>query len=267
MTGTGRTGDREGPLVEVAVDAPVATLTLSRPARRNPLSSLMIAALRTALADAASDPRVRVVVLGARGPAFCAGHDIAEMNGRDEAFFHELFSACAGLMTDIHDLPVPVIARVQGIATAAGCQLVAACDLAVAADEARFATPGVRIGLFCTTPMIEVARAVGPKRAMEMLLTGNPIDAATAQTWGLVNHVVPAADLDAAAAALAGRVAEASAATLRVGKRAFHALTGRPPAQAYPGAVETMACNAADPDAREGMAAFLEKRPPVWTGR
>src|SRR5204863_8321660 len=146
-------------------------------------------------------PSVRVVVLGSTGPAFSAGHDLREMTGRDEAFYRELFAACSELMLTIHGMPQPVVARVQGVTTAAGCQLVAACDLAVAAEDARFATPGVRIGLFCTTPMVEVARAIGRKRAMELLLTGDPVDAATALEWGLVNRVVPAAELDEAAAA------------------------------------------------------------------
>lgn len=257
----------EGPLVVEFREGPVHHLVMDRPARRNPLSGAMIAALRHGIVTAGDDPEVRVVVIGATGPVFCAGHDIAEMDGRDPAFYAELFGACADLMTAVHDLTVPVIARVQGTATAAGCQLVAACDLAVAAEGARFATPGVRIGLFCTTPMIEVARVVGPRRAMEMLLTGDPIDAATALDWGLVNRVVPAGDLDDATRALALRVAAASPLTLRIGKRAFHDLAGLPPAAAYPDASRVMADNASTEDAQEGFAAFLGKRPPVWRGR
>lgn len=257
----------EGPLVVESREGSVHHLVMDRPARRNPLSGAMIAALRDGLARSGRDPEVRVVVIGATGPVFCAGHDIAEMDGRDPGFYAELFGACADLMNAVHDLPVPVIARVQGTATAAGCQLVAACDLAVAAEGARFATPGVRIGLFCTTPMVEVARVVGPRRAMEMLLTGDPIDAATALDWGLVNRVVPAGELDDATRALALRVAEASPLTLRIGKRAFHELAGRPPAEAYPDASRVMADNASTEDAQEGFAAFLGKRPPVWRGR
>jgi enoyl-CoA hydratase/carnithine racemase len=247
-------------------DGAVATLVLNRPERRNPLSLALMRELTARLGELAEDASVRVVVLGSTGPAFSAGHDLREMTGRDEAFYRELFGACSELMLTIHDIPQPVVARVQGIATAAGCQLVAACDLAVAAEDARFATPGVRIGLFCTTPMVEVARTVGPKRAMELLLTGDPLDAATALEWGLVNRVVPAADLDEAAAALAARVAEASALTLGMGKRAFWANEALAGHAAYEQASAVMTRNALARDAQEGISAFLEKRPPVWAG-
>jgi enoyl-CoA hydratase/carnithine racemase len=247
-------------------DGPVATLVLNRPERRNPLSLALMRELTARLGEIAQDHSVRAVVLGSTGPAFSAGHDLREMTGRDEDFYRELFAACSELMLTLHGIPQPVVARVQGVATAAGCQLVAACDLAVAAEEARFATPGVRIGLFCTTPMVEVARAIGRKRAMELLLTGDPIDAGTALDWGLVNRVVPAAALDEAAAGLAARVAEASALTLGTGKRAFWANEGLAGRAAYEQASEVMTRNALARDAQEGIAAFLEKRPPVWAG-
>jgi enoyl-CoA hydratase/carnithine racemase len=251
--------------VAVERDGPVITLVLDRPARRNPLSLGTMRALRDQLLAAGDDPAVRAVVIGARGPVFCAGHDLRELAGADGEATAAIFAACAELMTTVHRLPVPVIARVQGMATAAGCQLVAACDLAVAAEGARFATPGVRIGLFCTTPMVEVIRSVGRTRAMEMLLTGEPIDAATAAAWGLVNRVVPAEGLDAAAGALAATVATASRATVAAGKRAVADTLGLPLDQAYRHASAVMTREAASPDAREGIAAFLGKRDPVWS--
>src|SRR5262245_19676895 len=173
-------------------DGAVATLVLNRPDRRNPLSLELMRELTAALEELAGDPSVRALVLGAAGPAFCAGHDLRELVGREEDEYVEVFAACSELMLTLHDIPQPVVARVQGVATAAGCQLVAACDLAVASEGALFATPGVRIGLFCTTPMVEVARVVGRKRAMELLLTGEPVDAATALEWGLANLMAPA---------------------------------------------------------------------------
>ncbi|MGE3140545.1 MAG: enoyl-CoA hydratase-related protein, partial [Thermoleophilia bacterium] len=202
-----RQGDRA---VDVTRDGPVSTVVLDRPERRNPLSLGTMTELREALEAEGADPSVRAVVLGARGPVFSAGHDLRELRdaGPDETA--AVFDACAALMLSVHRLPVPVIARVGGLATAAGCQLVAACDLAVASEGARFATPGVRIGLFCTTPSVEVIRAVGRTRAMEMLLTGEPVDAPTALAWGLVNRVVPEEDLDAAAAGMAGRLTASS---------------------------------------------------------
>lgn len=247
-------------------DGHVLVLVLNRPEKRNPLSLELMRALAARLREAEGDPEVRAIVIGAAGPAFSAGHDLRELSGRDEAFYAEVFDACADLMLTIHSVPQPVIARVQGIATAAGCQLVAACDLAVAADTARFATPGVRIGLFCTTPMVEVARAVGRKRAMELLLTGEPIDAATAEAWGLLNRVVPPGDLDGAAMALARRVAEASPLTIGIGKRAFWENLDLPLGQAYAHGSAVMCRNALAEDAQEGIAAFLEKREPVWRG-
>lgn len=246
----------------VTRDGPVLTITLNRPDRRNPLSRETIRALRAALdaGDAA------VIVLASTGPVFSAGHDLREMRERDEAFYDELFRECGELMLAIHHAPQPVIAQVQGVATAAGCQLVAACDLAVASENATFATPGVRIGLFCTTPMVEVARAIGRKRAMAMLLTGDPVDAATAAEWGLVNVVVPDAELAETTMALAKRIATASPLVLATGKRAFHANLDLDLAAAYEQASGVMARCSSTPDAQEGFAAFLEKRTPTWTG-
>ncbi len=221
--------------------------------------------LRGELRRAGDDPTARALVIGAEGPVFCAGHDLREL-ATDDAQAHErIFAACAELMLTIHRLPIPVIARVQGLATAAGCQLVAACDLAVAAEGATFATPGVRIGLFCTTPMVEVARAVGRARASRMLFTGDPIDAATACDWGLVTSVVGAGELDDATAALAARIASASRATLTRGKRAIADNLDLPLGAAYEHASGVMCANAVSEDAQEGIAAFLAKRAPVWT--
>src|SRR5690242_2561730 len=208
--------------VMLRIDEGTAYLTLDRPDRRNALSLELMHELLAALDELAADEAVRTVVIGGNGPAFSAGHDLSEMVGRDLATYQELFDVCTQLMLRIHELPQPVIARVHGIATAAGCQLVATCDLAVAAEEARFATPGVRIGLFCTTPMVALSRAVGRKRAMQMLLTGEAISAETAADWGLVNSVVPTNQLEEATAALAARIAEASSLVVALGKQAFY---------------------------------------------
>jgi enoyl-CoA hydratase/carnithine racemase len=207
-------------------------------------------------------------VIEGRGPVFSAGHDLAEMTGnRDASFYETLFSTCVRLMTRVHELPQPVIAKVHGVATAAGCQLVAACDLAVATQTARFATPGVNIGLFCSTPMVPVARTIGRKRALEMLFTGEMIDAATALDWGLVNRVVPEEQLDAEVVALAERIASASPYVLALGKRAFYAQDQLPEPAAYDIAGPVMVDNAQADDAHEGMLAFLEKRAPQWRNR
>ncbi|HJZ62387.1 MAG TPA: enoyl-CoA hydratase [Miltoncostaeaceae bacterium] len=246
-------------------DGPIVTLTLNRPEKRNPLSLELMRTLRDLLLEAADESAAAVVVAGA-GPAFSAGHDLTELRGGDPASYEEVFAACEELMRTVHELPVPVVARVHGMASAAGCQLVAACDLAVASEDARFATPGVRIGLFCTTPMVELVRAVGPRRAMRMLLTGEPIDAATARTWGLVTDVVRADELVEATTALARTVAAASPAVVALGKRAFHEGLGLPLDEAYERASATMCANALMDDAQEGIGAFLEKRPPVWSG-
>ena len=257
------------PFVVSARDAGVATLTLNRSERFNPLSSEMIAALHAVLDELAEDADVRVVVLAAAGRGFSAGHDLKEMRAHalDHAWQRRLFDECSRLMVRLTELPQPVIARVQGIATAAGCQLVSMCDLAVAADTATFALPGVNIGVFCSTPAVGVARNVGRKRAMELLLTGAPIDAMTALAWGLVNRVVPAADLDAEIRRFTDVILARSAATIRVGKAAFYQQVERPLAAAYDLTSETMASNMALDDAAEGIDAFLQKRPAVWRGR
>ena len=252
-------------LLQVAADGPVATLTLDRPRQRNALSMALMRELTGALAELAERRDVRAVVLAGNGPAFCAGHDLGELTARSEDAYREVFALCAEMMMALHALPQPVIARVHGIATAAGCQLVAACDLAVASSEARFATPGVKIGLFCSTPMVEVARAVGRKRALELLLTGEPIDAGTAASWGLVNRVVAPPELEAATAELAERIASASGVALAMGKQAFYRQLDVGLPEAYELCAEVMTRNALAADAQEGMCAFLDKRPPHWT--
>jgi enoyl-CoA hydratase/carnithine racemase len=254
-------------LLEVERAQGVVTLSLNRPAQRNALSRELLRELSVAFTALGEDPEVRVVVLAGRGPAFCAGHDLGEMVGLELADYRELFELCGSVMTAIHELPQPVIARVHGMATAAGCQLVAACDLVVASSEARFATPGVKIGLFCTTPMVEVTRSIGRKRALEMLLTGAPIDADTAAAWGLVNRVVAPDELDAATDELAQRIASASSLTVGIGKRAFYRQIDLGIDAAYDLCEEIMSENATAEDAQEGMSAFLEKRPPTWRGR
>jgi enoyl-CoA hydratase/carnithine racemase len=246
----------------------VATLTLNRPAMRNALSVGLMTALEAALADIRGDANVKAVIIAAAGPVFCAGHDLKEIRahpGREN--YEALFAQCSRLMTAIVRLPKPVIARVQGVATAAGCQLVASCDLAVAAADAHFATPGVNIGLFCSTPMVALSRAVGRKAAMEMLLTGDLVDAPTAKTLGLVNRVVAADDLAAATQALAAQIASKSPYVLAIGKEAFYAQTEMPLDQAYAYASETMTRNMLARDAEEGIDAFIEKRQPVWQGK
>lgn len=245
----------------------VAWLTLNRPAARNALTLGLMAALTDEMDRIAHDPAVRVVVIGGAGPAFCAGHDLREMRSRPErAAYEETFTACSRLMLAVVRLPKPVIARVHGIATAAGCQLVATCDLAVAADTARFATPGVNIGLFCSTPMVALTRAVGRKAAMEMLLTGDLVPAERAREIGLVNRVVPEAALDAATAALAETIAAKSPLTLAIGKEAFYAQAEMGLADAYQHTSEVMTRNMLARDAAEGIDAFLQKRQPVWVG-
>ena len=241
----------------------ITTLTLNRPDRRNALSLDVMRELRTALEQANG----RVVVIAGAGPAFSAGHDLNELVACEGDEAAELFDTCASLMTTVQSIPQPVIAKVHGVATAAGCQLVASCDLAIAETGARFATPGVRIGLFCSTPMVPLTRAIGPKRAMQMLLTGDLIDAATAVEWGLINAAVPIDELDAATTDLATRIAEASPMVLALGKRTFYEQAGVPQGDAYVIAAKVMTENAATDDAHEGISAFLEKRPPTWTGR
>jgi enoyl-CoA hydratase/carnithine racemase len=239
---------------------------LNRPEKRNALSLDLMEEMLGALGDVSGQPETRAIIIEGEGPAFSAGHDLAEMIGREEAFLRDLFDRCTVLMNTIHKVPQPVIAKVHGIATAAGCQLVAACDLAVAADGTRFATPGVKIGLFCSTPMVPVSRAVGRKRAMEMLLTGEPIDAATASDWGLVNRVVPLDELEAAVLELVQAIARSSSLTVATGKHAFYSQIDRPEAEAYQHCQVVMTDNALAHDAQEGMTSFLEKREPVWRG-
>jgi enoyl-CoA hydratase/carnithine racemase len=254
-------------LLHVERAGDVVTLSLNRPTQRNALSRELMGDVTAALGALGTDPEVRVVVLAARGPAFSAGHDLSEMVGLELEDYREIFERCTRMMTAIHELPQPVIARVHGMATAAGCQLVAACDLVVASSEARFATPGVKIGLFCTTPMVEVTRSIGRKRALEMLLTGTPIDAHTAAEWGLVNRVVAPDELEAATDELARQIVTASSLTVGLGKRAFYRQIDLGLDAAYDHCQEVMSENAAAEDAQEGMSAFLGKRPPTWRGR
>ncbi|MDW8352956.1 MAG: enoyl-CoA hydratase [Bryobacterales bacterium] len=244
-----------------------AIVTLNRPQRRNALSLGLMLELTECLDTIGRDPSVRAVILAAAGKAYCSGHDLSEMTGRSVSEYRRIFDACTELMTKIQSIPQPVIAEVQGVATAAGCQLVATCDLAVASEEAAFATPGVRIGLFCTTPMVALTRAIGRKRAMEMLLTGEMIDARTAADWGLVNRVVPATELRAETRKLADKIAASSPLTVGLGKQAFYAQIDLDQAKAYAYAKEVMTMNSLAADAQEGMAAFLEKRTPCWAGR
>jgi enoyl-CoA hydratase/carnithine racemase len=257
------------PLVIVTADAGIATVTLNRPERFNPLSLAMLAALQAQLDAIAADASIRVVVIAANGRGFSAGHDLKEMRAHagDEAWQRGLFDACSRLMLTLTRMPQPVIARVHGVATAAGCQLVSMCDLAVASDAATFAMPGVNIGVFCSTPAVGVARNVGRKRAMEMLLTGEPIDATTALSWGLVNRVVPAADLDREVQRFARIILARSAAAVSLGKTTFYRQLDRTLEAAYDTASESMACNLSFDDAAEGMDAFLQKRKPEWKGR
>jgi enoyl-CoA hydratase/carnithine racemase len=252
-------------LVHVIHNGPVSRLTLARPERRNALSLALMQDVISALDDLPEE--TQAVVLGGEGPAFSAGHDLAEMLDRDPAFYGELFDVCTQMMEIVHHIPQPVIARVHGPAYAAGCQLVAACDLAVAADSASFATPGVKIGLFCSTPMVPVSRAIGRKRALEMLLTGEPISALTAQEWGLVNRVVPAEQLDEAVDELVGRITSYSPQVTGIGKKAFYAQVELDEGRAYDLAKSVMTSNAQLDDAQEGMGAFVGKRQPAWTGR
>ena len=244
-------------------DGPVTTITLDRPDRRNALSLEFMNELIAALKGL--EPETEVVVLAANGTAFSAGHDLSEIVGGEPAFFTELFEVCTELMETVHRIPQPVIARVHGIATAAGCQLVASCDLAIAADTATFATPGVKIGLFCSTPMVPISRAVGRKRAMQMLLTGEPIDAQTAVDWGLINDAVPADELDARLDSLIAQILRFSPTVIGLGKETFYSQIDLEEHAAYDVTKTVMADNAAMPDAQEGMSAFLEKRAPEWT--
>lgn len=258
----------EAPVLLEAQAEGVLRLTLNRPQARNSLSAALMAALEEALRRAAKAKEVRVVVIAGAGPAFCAGHDLRELRSDPRRETYErIFAQCSELMLAITRLSKPVIAEVHGIATAAGCQLVASCDLAVAAEEARFATPGVNIGLFCSTPMVALSRAVGRKAAMEMLLTGRLIDAQSARALGLLNRVVPAADLRRESEALAREIAGKSAFTLAIGKEAFYRQAELDLAAAYRYTAEVMTRNMLARDAEEGIDAFLEKRAAEWQDR
>ncbi len=261
-----RTPAVKPPYIEIttARDGEVAVLTMNRPEKRNALSLNMMRELDAALALAGQDAGVRAVVVRGEGPAFSAGHDLRELLDRDAETYRVIFEACVALMARIATIPQPVIAEVEKVATAAGCQLVAACDLAVASTQATFATPGVRIGLFCSTPMVPLSRAIGRKRAMEMLLTGKPIDAQTALHWGLINRVVVPENLHAETLALAREIASASATIVGIGKAAFYEQIDLDQASAYDYTKEVMTANALERDAREGISAFLEKRAPKW---
>ena len=258
----------EEPVLLTGVSSGVATLTLNRPRRYNALSEEMLAALQNALDDIAADDTVRVVVIAANGKAFCAGHDLKEMRSSEDRAYHQaLFDRCGTMMQAIQNLPQPVIAKVNGIATAAGCQLVAQCDLAVAADTSRFAVSGINVGLFCSTPAVPLSRNMHRKQAMQMLLTGDFIDAQTAKQFGLVNEVVPPDELDSAVASLAQKIAGKSPLAVSMGKKMFYRQAAMDLSAAYEFAGERMTCNMDSEDAREGIDAFIEKRRPVWKGR
>lgn len=251
----------------VEINAPLARITLNRPERRNALSLALMQELLACLRQLGQSREIGAVILAASGNVFSSGHDLNELRGRTLSDYRQLFDVCAELMTVIQRIPQPVIAEVQGVATAAGCQLVATCDLAVAADVAKFATPGVRIGLFCSTPMVALTRAVGRKRALEMLMTGVPIDAETAADWGLINRMVPASELRAETEKLAGQIATASPLTIGIGKQVFYTQIDLDQTKAYDYTKEVMSLNAMAEDAQEGISAFLEKRDACWRGR
>jgi enoyl-CoA hydratase/carnithine racemase len=248
-------------------DETVALVTMNRPKKYNALSLDHMRELVSCLKAIGEDRETSIVVLRGNGPGFCAGHDLSEMIERDPAFYRHVFDVCCELMETIQAIPQPVIAQVHGIATAAGCQLAATCDLVVASEDARFATPGVKIGLFCSTPMVALSRAVGQKKSMEMLLTGEFVSAEEALAEGLVNKVVPAEELEAEARKLVEKIAEASPLVVGVGKQAFYRQLEMPTEQAYAYTREVMSFNATFADAQEGMCAFLEKRKPEWKGR
>jgi len=246
----------------------IVTLTLNDPRQYNTLSEAMLGRLESEIAEIGGRDDVKALVIAASGKAFCAGHNLKEMRATPELDYYEtLFARCSRFMQSLVALPVPVIARVQGLATAAGCQLVATCDMAVAAEEARFAVSGVNLGLFCSTPSVALSRSVNPKRAFEMLSTGEFINAETAAEWGLINRAVPAADLDAAVARLTSSIARKSPVPLTMGKALFYRQIGLPLSAAYDDAGRTMAANMMTEDAVEGIDAFIEKRDPEWTGR
>ena len=253
--------------IEITTHNPIARLTMNWPKKRNALSVKMMEEISCALEDLGSNTNIRAVIIGAQGPVFSAGHFLPEMIDQSLSNQQLVFDTCVKMMEKLQKIPQPVIAEVQGTATAAGCQLVAACDLAVAAREAKFATPGVKIGLFCTTPMVALTRAVGRKRAMQMLLTGEFISADTAAEWGLINLVVSQEQLREETEALALKVADASNLVVSIGKQAFYTQIDLEQTQAYSYSKEVMSMNAMALDAQEGMNAFLQKRKPHWTGK
>ena len=269
----GRAGETSAPVLLRERDGEIAVLTLNRPAARNSLSEALLMALSAALTDIAADRTVRAVVLAANGPAFCAGHDLKELTARrgdadgGREYFRHIMTTCSAMMQQIVNLPQPVIACVHGIATAAGCQLVASCDLAIASTAAKFATPGVDIGLFCSTPMVALSRNVPRKHAMHMLLTGEMVEAEDAARLGLVNRAVAPGEERAAALTLARKVASKSSYTLKVGKQAFYRQLEMGLAEAYAYASEVMTENMMARDAEEGICAFIEKRKATWEDR
>ena len=248
-------------------EGPATHLVLNRPEKRNALSLETMEEVIAALRALGEDAEVRAIVIEGAGPVFSAGHDLRELIGQELTTYQRTVDVCTVMMEQIHRTPQPVIARVHGIATAAGCQLVAACDLAIASVDARFATPGVKIGLFCSTPMVPISRAVGRKRALQMLLTGDFVDASTAAAWGLINDVVAVEDLDDAVAALVAKIAVSSPLTIAIGKDAFWTQIELDEHRAYDVGRSVMVKNAMTADAQEGMSAFVEKRPPEWSGR
>lgn len=257
------------PLLLNSVENGVARITLNRPQARNSLSLEMIRALQVELSALAGDPAARVIVIAGAGPAFCSGHDLKEISasGYGQDYLQELLFSCSILMQTIVNFPRPVIAEVHGTATAAGCQLVASCDLAIAADDARFAAPGVNIGLFCSTPMVALSRNISHKHAMEMLLTGDLFSAQDAERFGLINRAVPASELRSAVDSLALKIAGKSIHTLKIGKETFYRQAEMPLPEAYAFTCKMMLENTKADDAKEGIAAFLEKRTPVWCDR
>jgi len=254
-------------LVDVDSASRIATVTLNRPEKRNALSLALMRELTGTLREIGGRREIAVVILTGNGPAFSAGHDLSEMTGREIDDYREIFDACCELMETVQGIPQPVIAMVRGIATAAGCQLAATCDLVLCEETSRFGTPGVKIGLFCSTPMVAVSRVIGPKRAMQMLLTGVPIDARTAADWGLVNEVVPSERLDERTREIAAQIAASSSTIIGIGKEAFYAQIDRDQRAAYDYTKTVMTMNALAADAQEGMCAFIEKRQPVWGDR
>jgi enoyl-CoA hydratase/carnithine racemase len=250
-----------------STEGQLGIITLNRPDRRNALSLDLMRELIRCFDEFGDDANIRAIILAATGKVFSSGHDLREMVGRTVNDYRRIFDVCTELMTKIQSIRQPVVAQVHGVATAAGCQLVATCDLAIASEEAAFGTPGVRIGLFCTTPMVALSRAVGRKRAMEMLLTGKLVDATTAADWGLINRVVPAGQLESETRQLACKIAEASSFTVALGKQAYYAQIDLDQPKAYAYAKEVMTMNSLAEDAQEGISAFLEKRVACWTGK